>query len=510
MMVAVLVGALSLGACVDDNESQSVTNVRNAKTEQLKAMAAHENALAEASLINANATKAREEACAEFYKAQAANQNADAATKEFELQQAKDKYAAELEAINLEAQNRLLAAKIEAAKQEQNFLTLANDLLKDLYRTYAMELTTLENYKYNLNMWNNQVAQLEAEVITTDQANAAQKAIGENENLGYQAKIDAYKAYEGKDKSELQAETEGLFVTYQTVHMDYLKAQASANTAKKGCEEVLNTFSAFDGKATLKTVLAVDALRELGFNSFNNEDFVIDEKANLIVIRYSLNSEAEVVRVRQQLTGIEKSAKERLGAKKAGETPASGLYADLEAAEKRLADAVTAKDEESIDRYTLEVAQWNDRIASTLKEIEEAAQNLKDFEAAIASFAGEDLKAYDDALAALKDNEAVVAYINAKAEEEKLEKAQTKAYANYEAADQLANNGVDAKEQILSYEKKIADNLANIAKIQNNAEESLERAKMQVAQYTTHVETQETVVELAKKNLDAAIAAQEE
>ena len=29
MIIAVLLGALSLGACVDDNESQSVTNVRN-------------------------------------------------------------------------------------------------------------------------------------------------------------------------------------------------------------------------------------------------------------------------------------------------------------------------------------------------------------------------------------------------------------------------------------------------------------------------------------------------
>ena len=34
MMVAVLLGALSLGACVDDNESQSVTDLRGAKAKQ--------------------------------------------------------------------------------------------------------------------------------------------------------------------------------------------------------------------------------------------------------------------------------------------------------------------------------------------------------------------------------------------------------------------------------------------------------------------------------------------
>ena len=39
MMVAVLLGALSLGACVDNDESASVTAVRNAKAEQLKGLA---------------------------------------------------------------------------------------------------------------------------------------------------------------------------------------------------------------------------------------------------------------------------------------------------------------------------------------------------------------------------------------------------------------------------------------------------------------------------------------
>ena len=39
MMVAVLLGALSLGACVDNNESASVEAVRNAKAEQLMSIA---------------------------------------------------------------------------------------------------------------------------------------------------------------------------------------------------------------------------------------------------------------------------------------------------------------------------------------------------------------------------------------------------------------------------------------------------------------------------------------
>ena len=46
MMVAVLLGALSLGACVDNDESASVEAVRNAKAEQLKGAAALANAQA--------------------------------------------------------------------------------------------------------------------------------------------------------------------------------------------------------------------------------------------------------------------------------------------------------------------------------------------------------------------------------------------------------------------------------------------------------------------------------
>ena len=36
MMFAVLLGVLTLGSCIDDTESQSVTDVRDAKTEELK------------------------------------------------------------------------------------------------------------------------------------------------------------------------------------------------------------------------------------------------------------------------------------------------------------------------------------------------------------------------------------------------------------------------------------------------------------------------------------------
>ena len=58
MMVAVLLGALSLGACVDDNESASVTAIRDAQAKKIAALAELYSNQAEAELIAANADAA--------------------------------------------------------------------------------------------------------------------------------------------------------------------------------------------------------------------------------------------------------------------------------------------------------------------------------------------------------------------------------------------------------------------------------------------------------------------
>ena len=70
LFAAVVIGALSLGSCVDDNESASVEAVRNAKAEQLKSIAAMNNAQAEATRLLAAAESALKAAQAEAEKTQ--------------------------------------------------------------------------------------------------------------------------------------------------------------------------------------------------------------------------------------------------------------------------------------------------------------------------------------------------------------------------------------------------------------------------------------------------------
>lgn len=110
MMVAVLLGALSLGACVDNDESASVEAVRNAKAEQLKGAAALANAQAEAETIRANAE-------AKLKEAEAAYQDA-------KTEADKAKWAAKLTVIQAEAARDI--AKAQKAQKDAEMAIITN------------------------------------------------------------------------------------------------------------------------------------------------------------------------------------------------------------------------------------------------------------------------------------------------------------------------------------------------------------------------------------------------
>ena len=108
MMVAVLLGALSLGACVDNDESASVEAVRNAKAEQLKGLAALANAQAEATKITAEAEAALKNAQAEYQKEM--------------TEEAKQKFAVKIEQIKLKPSKEIAAAKIASCPRSAGII----------------------------------------------------------------------------------------------------------------------------------------------------------------------------------------------------------------------------------------------------------------------------------------------------------------------------------------------------------------------------------------------------
>ena len=157
MMAAVLLGALSLGSCVDDNESASVTAIREAKAAQLKSMADLNNAdvkLKEALLesqVAIEAAKARQE------EALAAKNEAEAKIKELEAKLAEDTYDANLaaELAQAEALKKQAEADLQEAQAEIDTRTIS------LQRDLATLNLQLLQANYNLQKEQDNIADKE-------------------------------------------------------------------------------------------------------------------------------------------------------------------------------------------------------------------------------------------------------------------------------------------------------------------------------------------------------------
>ncbi len=160
-MTAALLCVLALGACVDGNESASVTAVREAKAEQLKSVAAMNNAEASAKTTLAAAEAALLQAQAEAEKANTAltQANAEIAKKQAELLELQkealsienQKAQAELEKqlSDLEVTKKENEAKLAeiAAQMEIQAATLQAELMRA-----QMELKTAERESFDAEM----------------------------------------------------------------------------------------------------------------------------------------------------------------------------------------------------------------------------------------------------------------------------------------------------------------------------------------------------------------------
>lgn len=255
MMVAVLLGALSLGACVDDNESASVTAVRDAKAQQLIAMANLANAQAEAAKIVAEAEAAYQNALAEMQKAMAAAQQQETA-------EAQARFEAELEAIKAEAEARLWEAKKNAAKYEQEMMDQADERLKQLYATYSYELSVLTGLQeekaqadYDLVRYKTGLASVD-EYVTTQTANL-QADIDRKT-----AEIEAWKTYSGIDRADLETELDALLQAQYEAFAKYETAKENAESLYEAAYNVLDLYDATQYETS--SVEAVAAVQKYG------------------------------------------------------------------------------------------------------------------------------------------------------------------------------------------------------------------------------------------------------
>lgn len=259
MMVAVLLGALTLGACVDDNESQSVTDVRKAKAEQLSALAQKALLEGEAAKIQAESEKAYREAWAKYYEAQAGHE--DAMTQEImqRIEQSKIKFDAELEVLKAEYEKRLQEAKRDAIAAEQDALNKVEVRLQALYLAYSSAASDLAELKQDKVMDEYQLAQLQIGAKAVDEVIVAKEEILKAKVAKTEAEIKAWETYQGLDKSKLEAELENLKQAKYKAWADYDAAFTVYTASKEKADELLGAYDNMDGKST---VAAVEAIRE--------------------------------------------------------------------------------------------------------------------------------------------------------------------------------------------------------------------------------------------------------
>ena len=245
--------ALLLGSCVKDDESQSVTNIRDAKTEQLKSVAALNNATAEATKTLAEADAALKlaqakaaEADAAYKAAEAKLKEAEAALKEVEVEAAR----AELEALKAQYEAEVakwqaekekhLAAMEKAAVDAERALINAQNLLeqaKDSYRKTLEGIEAQEAAKL-MNLYNAYAEASRALISAKNTLTAYNVELAKAENglVTAQESLEAYLESQEEDIAELQEdiveiETEIAILEKYATEVDVEKIKADADAA---------------------------------------------------------------------------------------------------------------------------------------------------------------------------------------------------------------------------------------------------------------------------------------
>ena len=318
MIIAAMLGALTFGACVDNNESESVENVRNAKAEELKSLAALNNAKAQAELIAANAEAALKASQAAINEAEAAIKEAkaryeealaeaqeikneqdrallEAKIAEYEAeiakwQMLKAQYVAQMERDAVTAEKALIEAQLGLLKKEQEFnaeldkIEAAEALvLKQLYQQYASEARNLNTSIGSLNRVKSEIALAEADIVSAEEAAAKAIARYEEQIAADEAQIALLQEFlavivenhgdeilSDEEVKELYEKTYVEYLKYLEAYQVALDAQTAAGKvvtdAQKACSDIKST-SLKDGLGT-----TLRAAREAYFEAA--DDFV--------------------------------------------------------------------------------------------------------------------------------------------------------------------------------------------------------------------------------------------
>lgn len=417
LMAVLALGSTTLTSCVDDNESASVTAIRNAKAEQLKALAALSNAQAEAAKIQA--------------EAEAALKNAQAEWKKEQTEEAKQKFAIKIEVIKAQAERDIAEAKKQALEYEKQIWDNADAKIQAMVSDYQTALNKVISTKEELIEAKIDYAHFEVD-STLAEAKYKEFVIDQNRTIAQnEADIKRLQALAegGADKTALAEQMEVLAgQAYKMLHTDLPAVEAKQAEAKKAKEDAylpINIDKPFTedqehekleweagllpyakGVQTLKAYEAEYSDEDIKFIEADNETYVASIKECFeeeTVTVYTRSKGSDFVKATQVVENALNQdiadATANLGAKKTATEAGTGALGDLEQAEADLKakqaalaaeNAKPDKDqsvinqlEGEIDDLNVSIEQYKESVAQYTEEIADLKQELKDFQATL-------------------------------------------------------------------------------------------------------------------------------
>lgn len=523
MMVAVLLGALSLGACVDDNESASVTAIRNAKAKQLEAVANLANAQAEAEAVRAAAEAA-------FMAAQTAYQQALADATAAETEYLKQQYELELEKLRAQYEAEIAAAKLQAAQYEQQIWEQADQHIQNVFNKYTNALNQIYYLNNELIDKQYELAKVEVDSAAAQAAYDKQIATYNRQIADYTAQIERLESMD-TDKAALETQMNELAAqAYDLIKKQQPEAQNKFDEAYKVYEEAWNDITMYPSfsdmheqqewyASRLDYVAALDTLSQYQYGGgyfyplsvVNEIEPVEGCYFSIIFDSHTLPTGSKYLEWKQYADRWHadriKSKEDEIGnPSNATATPAvaaTGLYIELENAQQNKEywdDAIAAEqakgdaaDQDLIAQYTRNSEDAQVWILDCQEQIAEAEEDLEELKANQAIYennlkiaaAGSD--AEKEYLAAVEvAKEKAEAYLTAYHELHKIENAIAVigVDVNYDGSVYISNyNGeyaivknlyddaINVEDAILSLKEQIANIKQQIADLGTNSGE---------------------------------------
>jgi hypothetical protein len=370
-----------LTSCVDDDESASVTAVREAKAEQLKGLAALANAQAQAETTKASAEAALYAAEAEYQKALAESALANAAATTASTERANEEFAAELERIKAENEYNTAKYALWLEEQKQQVISNGNEQISTAADNYIKALGTLADLNKQLVSAKLTLSQVQANADYAEAATNAYVVEKTNQINSKTLQIAVLEASKDKDAD--------------TLYDEYLASITAAKEAAEAWQEAQDALEAANDAVDAAEYLThTAALDEAGY-SYDSKNGLVDSKAtaNSVVESATASKKAADEALKTAQDNLKK-AQDALAAEQKKEKPDAAtvatLKSDVDTAQKAVNDAT---DEVAASQKVLDDAN---AIVASLEAVTEGSAVQKEYEALVeAQEAAE--KAEDDA-----------------------------------------------------------------------------------------------------------------